>query len=1155
MLAVSAGAGTGDERVAVNTWNNTGDFYIRVQGKNGSFVPDDAFTLTTAREPSPCTGINDIPSSPTAAVGSWKTLILLDESRLAVTPQMRTALNAFKARPEVNGVEVNVATDSVVNQLNARADGKKDCPYAKNLVASAITRIVDAYRARGIQYVVILGGDGVIPFYRYPDPALLGNENLYVPPVLDSSASQASLRLSYILNQDGYGARENISLHGNQFPVPDLPIGRLVETQDQITGMLTAYNGTTGGVAPTPTSSLVTGYDFLHDAATTVAGHLSAGIGGTNNDTLMTLQSVAPDDNTGGLPNRAWTASELRTELFNEGRNGLVFLAGHFSANDALAADYKTNILSTEVPTAAANMVNTIVFSAGCHTGYNIVDGDKTLYTEPLDWAQAFARKQATLISGTGYQYGDTDFLAHSELIYAELARQLRVLTDRNGDATPDPAVPIGQALLRSKRLFLERTPGLTALDEKALLQTTLFGLPMLSVNLPSGRITETPEGTVVPTLTSVGPGPGADLGLKFANLGVGPTLTPGSKQLDAGPLASWLSGPDGVAVRPTQPILPLDSLNVTVPDGPDADALPDAVLRGVGFRGGSYTDTSPVFPLTAAPATELRGIHAPFFTDVFFPIQPWTTSFFGALGGGSGSTFLHATPVQHRTNSPTTRRVFGNLDLRLFYSSNTASYCPSTGLATPPNCPSGEVAVAPSLAAPPTITGVETEYDSGTHELTFRARVVGDPTAGIQGVWVTWTSGGGWQSLDLGQDEDDPTLWSKTLDLDTVGGPAPGAVNFVVQAVNGVGRVAMRNNLGAFYRHGFIPGEPQTGPPPTETEMEFVTPLDDVAFGETFAVTVELRRSSDDVAVAGKLVRIGIGGGGGLPATTGADGRATVTLRAALSPDTYPVTASFAGDLTHAASDVSENVGVDARPTQLTLSGSLGSQTMGGSLQIVATLVATNPTAALHQRTIWVVFHGTSGPANGQDRVFSAKTDPQGRIAIPASFLTALPVGDWTVKAYFNGVPGGLPGGVVVSADNVDYAPSSDTDDTFGLRWPFEGFLGLVNPPASNSVKAGSTTPIKFRLGANRGLAIFAAGYPKTARVGTTTNSTCPASGLPLGTLATAQNTGFRFDTANNHYTYDWKTDKAWAGQCRALLIKFVDGSPERKLLFRMTN
>ena len=53
---------------------------------------------------------------------------------------------------------------------------------------------------------------------------------------------------------------------------------------------------------------------------------------------------------------------------------------------------------------------------------------------------------------------------------------------------TPVP-VAVGDALLRSKRTYLKTTPSLSSLDEKALLEATLFGLPMLSVNVPAGRI------------------------------------------------------------------------------------------------------------------------------------------------------------------------------------------------------------------------------------------------------------------------------------------------------------------------------------------------------------------------------------------------------------------------------------------------------------------------------------------------------------------------------------------------------------------------------------------------------------------------------------------------------------------------------------------
>ena len=50
--------------------------------------------------------------------------------------------------------------------------------------------------------------------------------------------------------------------------------------------------------------------------------------------------------------------------------------------------------------------------------------------TLPLDWAQAFA-KRATLIAGTGYQYGDTDFLEYSERLYRDFARRLRAARAR----------------------------------------------------------------------------------------------------------------------------------------------------------------------------------------------------------------------------------------------------------------------------------------------------------------------------------------------------------------------------------------------------------------------------------------------------------------------------------------------------------------------------------------------------------------------------------------------------------------------------------------------------------------------------------------------------------------------------------------------------
>src|SRR5439155_18468096 len=164
-----------------------------------------------------------------------------------------------------------------------------------------------------------------------------------------------------------------------------------------------------------------------------------------------------------------------------------------------------------------------------------------------------------------------------------------------------------------SKTTYLKTTPTLSGLDEKALLEATLFGLPMLSVNMPNGRIYQAPDSSTVSATTLVSSGPGNSLGLRVADASVSGPGTPHTVQLvnspgstGSAPTASYYTGPNNaLAIAPTQPVLPLFDSNVTAPDS-------GYILRGVGFRSGSYTDSPSVTPLTAAPATELRQAHDP---------------------------------------------------------------------------------------------------------------------------------------------------------------------------------------------------------------------------------------------------------------------------------------------------------------------------------------------------------------------------------------------------------------------------------------------------------------------------------------------------------------------------------------------------------------
>ena len=113
-----------------------------------------------------------------------------------------------------------------------------------------------------------------------------------------------------------------------------------------------------------------------------------------------------------------------------------------------------------------------------------------------------------------------------------------------------------------------------------------------------------------------------------------------------------------------------------------------------------------------------------------------------------------------------------------------------------------------------------------------------------------------------------------------------------------------------------------------------------------------------------------------------------------------------------------------------------------------------------------------------------------------------------------------------------------------YSVVYIFTGFSSPVdNLPTLNLVNAGRAIPVKFGLGGDQGLNIFAAGYPKSEQV--TCSSTAPVDGVE--TTLTAGSSGLSYDPASDQYTYVWKTDKSWAGMCRQLVLKLIDGTFHR--------
>jgi hypothetical protein len=112
------------------------------------------------------------------------------------------------------------------------------------------------------------------------------------------------------------------------------------------------------------------------------------------------------------------------------------------------------------------------------------------------------------------------------------------------------------------------------------------------------------------------------------------------------------------------------------------------------------------------------------------------------------------------------------------------------------------------------------------------------------------------------------------------------------------------------------------------------------------------------------------------------------------------------------------------------------------------------------------------------------------------------------------------------------------------GPVYHFGGFTSPVDAlPTLNQMKAGAAVPVKFSLGGSFGMSIFASGYPRSQTVACA--STAPVDGIEQ--TVTAGASGLQYDAATGVYSYVWKTDKAWAGTCRQLVLLFADGSTAR--------
>jgi probable HAF family extracellular repeat protein len=118
----------------------------------------------------------------------------------------------------------------------------------------------------------------------------------------------------------------------------------------------------------------------------------------------------------------------------------------------------------------------------------------------------------------------------------------------------------------------------------------------------------------------------------------------------------------------------------------------------------------------------------------------------------------------------------------------------------------------------------------------------------------------------------------------------------------------------------------------------------------------------------------------------------------------------------------------------------------------------------------------------------------------------------------------------------------SPGPEHAFLLTPYFDGFYQPVdNFPTLNKTKAGKTVPMRFSLGRDQGLDIFATGYPKSETI--PCDSTTPVDSIEE---TVSGKHGLSYNASTDRYEYEWATSSTWSG-CRQFVMKLKDGSVQR--------
>ncbi len=578
----------------------------------------------TGRAHSPIRTFQVRPKDPDAV----RTLILFPKSRMAQrygdtqVQALGNLMRLFADDKRIRGVIIDPESYSSVANAYADWDARPLDVAAANRIAEAIkNEIILPAREKypQLRYLLLVGNDTILPFYRLHDPTR-ATERLYhqLDPQTPIGAAQTQ---NFFLSDDYYASLEPPQPNGPVIYAPDLAMGRLVETPNEIQATLYRFLID----IPTEGGGLVTAYSFMTDAGVLEQRLLSS----------RARKSSA-------LIGEDWDADALRSLLARDDWR-LLALNQH-ATHWSLGAPKGTERLQGADLASMDTLPFSLAVSPACQAGLNVPDGWHA-QDHPLDLPQSLARAGGAFAGNTGFGWGVRGELGYSERLTALVIDKLLSQSDRT----------VGEAVRLAKRHYLRTMGDPDGIDAKVVQEFTLYGIPQARPPLQAQA--SATSRTSIPQVIHVAEAEG----LQSQDHTHRPQITWKTAKDARGATMRYAyvgSEETGMWLKSGRPVLPMDaSVTLDLPEGRE--------VHGVLFHSGVYSDVNQVLPFVPWAENDVVGRES----GEGYAFYEWTPTKLGSSTRMDAATY--GWPVVAAQTHLDVVRVYSSITTRAYIASS----------------------------------------------------------------------------------------------------------------------------------------------------------------------------------------------------------------------------------------------------------------------------------------------------------------------------------------------------------------------------------------------------------------------------------------------------------------------------------------------------